>query len=106
MHQQMQCPPKAMGIQAKHIRDLLGVDAAGVKLQKLHEILILDSRIPTSLSAFRHLNRQAHTLTMQRASTVSSLLPSACEGMSQSPSPTRSRTRCPTFFNLGASCLH
>ena len=46
------------------------------------------------------------TLTLQRGSTFSRRLPSDCEGMSQSPSPTSSSTRWLTFFILGASCLH
>ena len=46
------------------------------------------------------------TLTLQRGSTFSRRLPSDCEGISQSPSPTSSSTRWLTFFSLGASCLH
>lgn len=46
------------------------------------------------------------TLTLQRGSTFSRRLPSDCEGMSQSPSPTSSSTRWLTFCSWGASCLH
>lgn len=51
------------------------------------------------------VKRQRRALTMQRGMSFSSLFPSDCEGMSQSPSPTSNSTRCPTFFSFGASCL-